>query len=1395
MYIKKMIKIFLVTFGVVLVFSFCLRNVIAQDSRYIFNSNKIELKTRGEAYTDVSVNITRPNKISEEYFLGERDGNGMYSATLKLGEREDERLGCVAFSNLKRTGICEDGMYVIDVIDRDAAGNFSVLKSIYVERDTVKPSQPNVSLQVNEVNYTINLKITDAEPNTLAKMKIFKFGEKIYEKNENILNIGSLEIKNIIGVYSPSTEYSVQVQLEDKAHNLSDIAIANIITPVGGFCVQTDNVPLTYPLRGKFIQSIDGDFFSLRNFDGRVVLHKAQDFTYSQNALGKPVYAAAKGKIKFMARDKYGGLYLDIYHPDLNLTTRYLHLKAFSEKSQQAFRMNRLVNNNTVIGYLGSTGFSTGPHLHFEVILDNGTKVDPLRYLGECVEEIHKEEPLKKGKDNVNYQKVKHIFKNRERESGGFEVVQGSQGEIHEVCGVWIKDYKYFRKNQNDRWDTYTNLIYNPALNKTFVLRGDIRLAFWNKYEGTCGDLKFPITDDLWASPSPYGTSGAYQEFDGKTNDGKKEGVIHSSKLGTFASLGEVYKIHLQLNGTAGRLGFPISEMKKATNYYYQLFEGGRLPDNRSDAEKAIDERAQILGSKKISNLFETCGYKFKYVEQISNNLKGEGIILYTGSKAVVSYGGVYRTYKWFGDRCERFGIPIEDQSIGTNGPSNTFGYFQNFSKPIINGGYGEFGGRIYWSKKHEGKFVYGKISKIFEDAGGTSSKFGWPKSEVYKHSENGVNTKCQDYEGERICEDKIIEKNFLQLMFEAKLNREILLSEIYEFCGFPSVDLNNGIAIYSSSEKSVKLVTGDIFKSWFSKCETYGEPVSDTSRSASKFSWGYFQRFINDKLIYDFYQVDGGEVLILEGIPRNIVEREGGLAQMGYPLKVFQDESDMELGTCIKAEAGQYCERIIEEWEMLLKNKVEDFGVDYKRVNLTSICNFNQFKAHLIPDGLVYYDPYYKNIRVIRGSIYMAWQDNGACNTYGLPENNTEKVFGFTGTPGFAQRFHKDYQVFDFYVEEQGGKDVVILEGNIRNVYNDYGGLGRLGFPQNSFDKSIKVEGVCGSSGNYWRVENGIIYRHGEHYWVVYGNTQVGRAFFENGAETWFGLPMNLEKTNNEFSYQDFNSIRIIYNYTTNTIIYDGDVSVCPDGRIKQVCGNGKIEFGEACDDGNTDNGDQCSSDCRNVCNGEEIWDQEKGVCRIVLECEDSPYKLPWQGGTTQRVNQGPGSAFSHSKQPVYFGWDFSFSVNTPVMSVADGEVLYVVDRHPEINNYKESCNLYRSSYANMIYIKHDDGKISFYLHLSQYSAQVGKGDRVRRGQHIANTGLTGFVCGAHLHFSFIHPDEEYRLNISEGSLPSKYLNSAESPLFSDKSVCNTKYRGKLVVGDTFLSDNYYTE
>jgi len=88
---------------------------------------------------------------------------------------------------------------------------------------------------------------------------------------------------------------------------------------------------------------------------------------------GTPVKAAGDGKIAFAGRKGGYGNTIIINHGN-NVTTRYGHLKKFAKNIRPGIR----VEKDKVIGYVGSTGLATGPHLHYEYRL-NGKALDPLK--------------------------------------------------------------------------------------------------------------------------------------------------------------------------------------------------------------------------------------------------------------------------------------------------------------------------------------------------------------------------------------------------------------------------------------------------------------------------------------------------------------------------------------------------------------------------------------------------------------------------------------------------------------------------------------------------------------------------------------------------------------------------------------------------------------------------------------------------------------------------------------------------------------------------------------------------------------------------------------------------------------------------------------------------------
>ena len=87
--------------------------------------------------------------------------------------------------------------------------------------------------------------------------------------------------------------------------------------------------------------------------------------------VGTPVWASATGKVTECEMKRGSGNTVVLAHPN-GLTTRYYHLSRFA----RGMKVGKMVKQKDVIGFVGTTGLSTGPHLHFSVT-KNGAFVDP----------------------------------------------------------------------------------------------------------------------------------------------------------------------------------------------------------------------------------------------------------------------------------------------------------------------------------------------------------------------------------------------------------------------------------------------------------------------------------------------------------------------------------------------------------------------------------------------------------------------------------------------------------------------------------------------------------------------------------------------------------------------------------------------------------------------------------------------------------------------------------------------------------------------------------------------------------------------------------------------------------------------------------------------------------
>lgn len=127
-------------------------------------------------------------------------------------------------------------------------------------------------------------------------------------------------------------------------------------------------IPQVQPANMELISS--GFGYRSDPFNGSAAFHAGLDF---KGPVGTPIYAAATGKIKFAGRRAGYGISIDVDHGN-GLLTRYAHMSRLNAS------LGQKVEAGSVIGAIGSTGRSTGPHLHFEVRI-NDRPVNPRPFL------------------------------------------------------------------------------------------------------------------------------------------------------------------------------------------------------------------------------------------------------------------------------------------------------------------------------------------------------------------------------------------------------------------------------------------------------------------------------------------------------------------------------------------------------------------------------------------------------------------------------------------------------------------------------------------------------------------------------------------------------------------------------------------------------------------------------------------------------------------------------------------------------------------------------------------------------------------------------------------------------------------------------------------------------
>jgi len=154
--------------------------------------------------------------------------------------------------------------------------------------------------------------------------------------------------------------------------------------------------------------------------------------------------------------------------------------------------------------------------------------------------------------------------------------------------------------------------------------------------------------------------------------------------------------------------------------------------------------------------------------------------------------------------------------------------------------------------------------------------------------------------------------------------------------------------------------------------------------------------------------------------------------------------------------------------------------------------------------------------------------------------------------------------------------------------------------------------------------------------------------------------------------------------------------------------------------------------------------------LCAVAASAEEL-YRLPWPEGLSFMFTQvSNGRITTHFTKSTLHAVDIAMPAGVPVLAARAGVVESLEMRHGASDSEEPL-----TFEGNLVRVRHDDGSIAIYAHLSHDTAAVVAGEPVALGQLLAYSGSTGDAAEPHLHFAVLRGDESIPVRFYVGAPP----------------------------------------